>query len=284
MHTIWKGNVTFGLINIGIKLHSAIEDKDIKLKSLHKDCLTPIKYQKVSPDCSDKTLTDADIVKAYEYAKDKYVVINDSEIQGLKKEYEVKTVEVVDFINLDEIDPTYYNNTYYLAPEEGQSRAYSLLRKALSESNKVGIAKISMRSSQQLAVIRTFKDALILETIHYPDEVRPVEGLSLHNETVDEKELAVAKMLIDQLTTTFEPAKYKNEYRSALMDLIESKVEGEQIDIPETIEPKKENVMSLMDILQASLERTKPEALTDKTTKPKPKPKKKRATTKKAIL
>lgn len=258
MHTIWTGNLSFGLINIGVKLHSVIEDKDIKLKNLHKDCLTPIRTKKISPGCDDSDITDDEIVKAYEYAKDKYVVINEEEIQSLKKKYEVKTVDIVDFIKLDEIDPTYFNNSYYLSPAEGQQRAYALLQRALSETNKCGIAKITMRSSQQLAVIRTLKNVLVLETIHYPDEVRAVDNVPrLSNAAVDDRELAAAKVLIDQLTVSFNPAQYKDEYRTALMDLIQHKVDAKQTDEKPDVLPNADNVVSLMDVLQASIERTK---------------------------
>lgn len=282
MHTIWKGNVSFGLINIGVKLHSVIEDKDVKLKSLHKDCLTPIRYKKVSPDCEDDDITEDEIVKAYEYAKDKYVVINESEIQSLKKKYEVKTVDIVDFIKLDEIDPIYFNNSYYLSPEEGQQRAYSLLCKALSDTNKVGIAKITMRSNQQLAVIRTLKNALVLETIHYPDEVRAVDNVPhLSTAAIDDRELAAAKVLIEQLTVPFNPAQYTNEYRTALMDLIQSKIDDKQIADKPDVRPNKDNVVSLMDILQASIEQTKKPDVAAALDKTPNKPKKRKSTPRK---
>lgn len=255
MHTIWKGNISFGLINIGVKLHAAIEDKDIKFNNLHRDTLTPIKQVKVSSEATDKSLKQQDIVKGYEYAANKYVVIGNDEIEELKSHFEAKTVEVIDFIKLEEIDPIYFNKSYYLSPEDGQVRAYSLLRKVLNDTNKIGVAKITIRSNQQLAVIRPYKNAIVLETLHFPDEVRPVENVpNLSEEEVNEKEFAVAKLLIEQLTTPFEPKKYVNEYRSALMTLINAKIEDQNMD---TTENKKSESVSLMDILQASLKNTK---------------------------
>lgn len=281
MHTIWKGNISFGLINIGVRLHSAIEDKDIKFKNLHKDTLTPVKNQKVS---SDSVLTDDDIVKGFEYANDKYVVINSSEIKELKEKYEIESLEIVDFIMLPEIDPIYYNNSYYLSPMEGQNKAYALLRKALSESNKVGLAKISIRSNQQLAVIRTYMNSIVLETLHFPEDVRPVEMVpNLSEEIVDERELKVAMLLIDQLTTPFEPLKYTNEYRSALKKLIDQKINEMKDDVEAVTSLQKNSVLSLMDALEASIERTKPSAMHTEPSPNKSK-KKKEGTKKKASM
>lgn len=173
MHTIWKGSISFGLVNIPIKLHAATEDKDIKLRSLHKKCHTPIKYEKRCPVCETE-LSMNEIVKGYEIAKGKYVILEDEELEDLKKATEEKAVEIIDFIKMEEIDPIYYNRSYYMSPNEGGMKAYGLLRKALIESKKSGLAKIVMRSKEQLAVIRVYENTLVMETIHFPDEVRNV--------------------------------------------------------------------------------------------------------------
>lgn len=173
MHTIWKGSISFGLVNIPIKLHAATEDKDIKLRSLHKKCHTPIKYEKRCPVC-EMELSMNEIVKGYEIAKGKYVILEDEELEDLKKATEEKAVEIIDFIKMEEIDPIYYNRSYYMSPNEGGMKAYGLLRKALIESKKSGLAKIVMRSKEQLAVIRVYENTLLMETIHFPDEVRNV--------------------------------------------------------------------------------------------------------------
>ncbi|MBY0121309.1 Ku protein [Bacillus sp. S/N-304-OC-R1] len=258
MHTMWKGSISFGLVNIPIKLHAATEDKDIKLRNLHKECHSPIKYEKKCTVC-DVEVKNEDIVKAYEYTKGKFIVLEEDDLEKLKKENEDKAVEIMDFVKMEQIDPIYYDRTYYMSPGDGGSKAYSLLRKALTESEKVGLAKIIIRSKEQLAVIRVFENTLVMETIHYPDEVRkaadvpnvPVE------DKVTEKEIDTAILLIDQLTSEFAPEKYTDEYRTALLDLIESKRTGKEIVTPVEKEPAT-NVTDLMAALQASIDKTKP--------------------------
>lgn len=275
MHTMWKGSISFGLVNIPIKMHAATEDKDVKLRQLHKECKSPIKYEKVCPVC-DKEIKNEEIVKAYEYAKNKFVVLDEEDLEALRKEQEDRAVEIVDFVKLEEIDPIYFEKSYYLSPNEGGGKAYSLLRSALKDTGKIGIAKMMIRSKEQLAVIRVYENVLVVETIHFPDEVRNVQDVpNVPEETkIGEKELETAKMLIDQLTTEFEPEKYNDEYRTALLNLIEEKKNNEETSTPTLTEkPMPDNVTNLMDALQASLDRAKQD-------KPKPsQPKKKTKTT-----
>ncbi|GAB2551656.1 non-homologous end joining protein Ku [Gracilibacillus alcaliphilus] len=281
MHTMWKGTISFGLVNIPVKMHAATENKDIKLRQLHKKCKTPIKYEKTCPNCEEEVKNE-DIVKAYEYASNKFVVLDDEELEALKKEQEDKAVEIIDFVQLEEIDPIYFEKSYYLSPNEGGTKAYALLREALTDTGKIGIAKMMIRSKEQLAIIRVYKDAIVVETIHYPDEVRAVGDVPNvpSQESVNAKELDTAKLLIDQLTTEFEPEKYKDDYRTALMEFIEAKKNNEEIEIGGEPKSKPDNVVNLMDALQESLNRAKSEK--PKTTKPKKKTttKKKATTTK----
>ncbi|WP_017470589.1 Ku protein [Amphibacillus jilinensis] len=279
MHTMWKGTISFGLVNIPIKMHAATENKDIQLRQLHKKCKTPIKYKKRCPNCEEEVSND-DIVKAYEYATNKFIILDEEELQALKKEQEDKSVEIIDFVKLQDIDPIYFEKSYYLSPNEGGSKAYVLLREALTEANKIGIAKMMIRSKEQLAVIRVYKGALVVETIHYPDEVRSVSDLPNIPEQgeLEKKELATAKLLIDQLTTEFEPEKYKDNYRTALMELIESKKNNEEIEIGGEVKKAPDNVLNLMDALQKSLDRAKEEKPRAKQTRKKATTKKKRAT------
>lgn len=274
MHTMWKGTISFGLVNIPVKMHAATENKDIKLRQLHKECQSPVKYEKVCPVCETEVKNE-DIVKAYEYAKNKFVILDNEEIEELRKEQEDKAVEIVDFVKLDDIDPIYFERSYYLSPNEGGSKAYSLLRSALNDTGKIGIAKMIIRSKEQLAVIRVYQNTLVVETIHYPDEVRSVEDVPNVPDEVKivKKELDTAKMLIDQLTTEFEPEKYKDDYRTALLELIEEKKNKEQTTTAKK-EPVPDNVTNLMDALQASLDRAKKD-------KPKPRQPKRKTTTKK---
>ncbi|PUB09562.1 Ku protein [Paenisporosarcina sp. OV554] len=259
MHTVWKGSISFGLVNIPVKLHTATENKDIKLRQLHKECNTPINYQKVCSGCK-KEVQSEDIVKAYEYSKNKFVVLDDEELEKLKKENEDKAVEIIDFVKLEEIDPIYFERSYFMAPDSGGGKAYSLLRKALMESGKIGVAKIMIRSKEQLAVVRVFEELLVMETIHFPDEVRSAKDVpNIPSEpAVVQKELETALMLVDQLTTTFEPEKYTDDYRTALMELIEEKKTGKQtVTATEKQSTAPSNVTDLMSALQASLDKTK---------------------------
>lgn len=274
MHTMWKGTISFGLVNIPVKMHAATENKDVKLRQLHKECKTPIKYEKVCPNC-DKEVTKDEIVKAYEYAKDKFVLLDEEDLEALRKEQADKAVEIMDFVKLEEIDPIYFERSYYLSPNEGGSKAYGLLRTALKDTGKIGVAKMMIRSKEQLAVIRVYENTLVVETIHYPDEVRQVKdvpNVPAETETV-KKELDTAKLLIDQLTTEFDPEKYTDEYRTALLELIEEKKTSEQVVTGEK-KQKPDNVTNLMDALQASLDKAKKE-------KPKPKKRTKTAAAKK---
>ncbi|ALX49838.1 Ku protein [Lentibacillus amyloliquefaciens] len=267
MHTMWKGTISFGLVNIPVKMHAATENKDIKLRNLHKECRTPVKYQKVCPNC-DKEVENDEIVKAYEYAKNKFVVLDDDELENLKKEQTDKAVEIMDFVNLDEIDPIYFEKSYYLSPNDGGAKSYGLLRSALQDTGKIGIAKMMIRSKEQLAVIRIYENTLVVETIHYPDEVRDVKDVPNvpAENNAEEKELETAKMLIDQLSADFEPEKYEDEYRTALMELIEAKKEGEEVTTAQET-PQPDNVTNLMDALEESLNR----AQKDKSSKTKQK-------------
>ncbi|TSB45656.1 Ku protein [Alkalicoccobacillus porphyridii] len=259
MHTVWKGSISFGLVSIPVKLHTATENKDIKLRQLHKKCHTPISYQKHCPNCEEEVKAE-DIVKAYEYSKDKFVVLDKEELDQLKKENEDKAVEILDFVKLEEIDPIYFERSYFLAPGEGGNKAYSLLHQALEQSGKIGVAKIIIRSKEQLAIVRVYQKCLLMETIHFPDEVRSVEDVpSIPAEhQVDSKQLKTALMLIDQLTTSFDPAAYHDEYREDLLSLIEKKKTGDTTVTASSKKPAATNVTDLTAALQESLERTKP--------------------------
>ncbi|SDM51087.1 Ku protein [Sediminibacillus halophilus] len=279
MHTMWKGTISFGLVNIPVKLHAATENKDVKLRQLHKECQSPIKYQKVCPVC-EREVESEEIVKAFEYAKNKFVVLTDEEMAELQEEHTDKAVEIVDFVQLEEIDPIYFEKSYYLSPNEGGGKAYTLLRQALADSGKIGVAKMVIRSKEQLAAIRVYENTLVVETIHYPDEVRDVKEVPNVPEDAkaDPKELDTAKMLIDQLTSEFDPEKYKDNYRTALLDLIEEKKNADETATAQD-KPVPDNVHNLMEALEASLDRAKNDkpdkpAEKKKTTSPK-KPKKK---------
>ena len=266
MHTMWKGSIQFGLVNIPIKMHAATEDKDVSFRSLHHKCYTPIKYEKVCPVCEEKVGKD-DLVKGYETTNGDFIVLKEEELKELKREVEDRAVEIIDFIHIDEIDPIYFNRSYYLGPNEGGKKAYALLREALLETKKVGLAKIMIRSKEQLAVLRVYNNTLLMETLHYPDEIRNAKDVPNvpEKEKVVKKELDTAKLLIDQLTTPFEPEKYVDEYREKLLALIEAKKEGKEV-VSAKKPAKKDNVTDLMEALQASIDKNKKKTTRKKTT------------------
>lgn len=271
MHTIWKGSISFGLVNIPIKLHAATENKDVKLRNLHKDCHAPIKYERTCSECG-KTVANEDIVKAYEYTEGKFVVLDEEELEKLRKEQEEKAVEIIDFVKLEEIDPIYFDRTYYVSPNEGGSKAYSLLRKSLQDTEKIGLAKITIRSKENLAAIRVYNNTIVMETLHYPDEVRDVKNVPNVPEEGNfvKKELDTAKTLIEHLTAEFDPTKYTDDYRLELLELIREKVEEDE----GVTRQEKTNVIDLMEALEKSIEKAKPKKpaakkTTKKTTAPK---------------
>ncbi|GGM26421.1 non-homologous end joining protein Ku [Paraliobacillus quinghaiensis] len=257
MHTMWKGTISFGLVNIPVKLHSATENKDVKLRNLHKECQSPVQYEKICPVC-EKEISNDDIVKGFEYTKNKFVILEDEDLKSIKDDKDDKSVEILDFVKLAEIDPIYFDRSYYLSPNDGGGKAYALLREALKDTEKIGLAKITIRSKEQLAVVRIYNNTIVMETIHYPDEVRDFQEVpNVPEDTnVVKKELETAKLLIDQLTTAFEPEKYTDEYRTDLLDLIEKKKDGDKISTAK--EPKrKDNVTDLQEALERSLNKTK---------------------------
>ncbi len=255
MHTVWKGSISFGLVNIPVKMFTATEDKDIRFKYIHKECHSPVKYKKVCLVCN-KEVQPEDIVRGFEYEPGKYVIMTDEDFESLQVKSE-KTVEILDFVRLEEVDPVYFDKSYFLAPQETGGKAYTLLREALGQKEKIAVAKITIRDRESLAVIRVYKNVLVLETIFYPDEVKDsaqVPGIP-ENAKTTQAELDMATQLIDNLTTDFDPSKYVDTYRENLVELINSKVEGKQVVARKEVE--KENVVSLMEALKQSIQMSK---------------------------
>ena len=258
MHAMFKGAISFGLVSIPIKMFAATEEKDIRFRQIHNKCHTPVKYQKVCPMCNEEVKPD-DIVKGFEYEPGKFVIVSGEDIESAKAEVQARTIEIVDFVSLTEIDPIYFDKSYYLAPQAevaASSKAYNLLREAMARSGRIAVARVTMRDKQTLCVLRIFGDALVLETIFYPDEIRPVAEVPAlpHDMKTDEKEMDIAEKLIGNLTAAFEPAKYTDTYREALRRIIDDRIAGRQVvsspDLPES------NVIDLMEALKASVERT----------------------------
>ncbi len=265
MHTVWKGSISFGLVNIPVKMFTATEDKDIRFKYIHRECNTPVKYKKICPVCN-KEVQPEEIVRGYEYEPGRYVILTEEDFESIEVKGE-KTVEILDFVRLEEIDPIYFDKTYFLGPQETGGKAYTLLREALSGKGRIAVAKITIREHESLAVIRVYGNVLVLETIFYPDEVRDskqVPGVPENIQTT-KAELDMAAQLIDNLTTVFEPAKYTDTYRERLVERINAKVEGKEFVVKK--EAEKENVVSLMEALQQSIQMSKANAAQKETGK-----------------
>jgi len=222
------------------------------MRLIHKACGGPIAYVRMCRACETEVPFE-DIAKGYEYDKGRFVLFEKEELESLSTEA-TKTIQILDFVDLHEIDPIYFQKTYYLSPDQAGANAYNLLLEAMQRSGRIGIANISIRSKSSLAAIRVIDNCLVMETIYYPDEIRPIAQVPGLPEArkVNDKELTMATMLIEQLTTPFEPGKYTDEYRGRLMDAIQAKIAGEDIHVAP--EQQRTNVVDLMAALQASLE------------------------------
>jgi DNA end-binding protein Ku len=251
--SIWRGAISFGLVNVPVKLYSAVSKKTVRFNQLHEKDHQRIQMKRWCP-VDEEEVPYEEIVKGYEISPDHYVVITPEELEALDPQ-KTRTIDIEDFVDLDQIDPLYYEHPYYLVPDTGASKAYNLLLTALSESKKVAIARVVIRSKEYLTAIRPADGVLTMETMLFADELVPTDQLDeLPDEDVSatDREIAMAKQLIDSLTTDFDPTKYRDEYRERVLDLIERKAGGEEIAIqaaPE--EPAK--VPDLMAALEASL-------------------------------
>src|ERR671911_36947 len=252
--SIWSGAISFGLINVPIKLYSAVSRKTVRFHQLNEKTGNRIAQKRVDSSTGDEVEYD-DIVKGYELTKDSYVVIKPDELDSLDPE-KTRTVEIEDFVDLDEIDPVYYDHPYCLVPDKGATKAYGLLLGAMKQANKVAIARVVLRSKEQLVAIRPSGDVLMMETMLFHDEVVPshdIEDLPDGKELkATDRELKMAQQLIDSLSSEFDPTSYRDEYRDKVLELIEMKASGKEIAVqPEAPEPAK--VPDLMAALEASL-------------------------------
>ncbi|GAB4322007.1 MAG: Ku protein [Dehalococcoidia bacterium] len=247
---IWKGTISFGMVSIPVRLFTATESKDISFRQLHADDFSPIRLVRWCP-VDDRALENDEIVKGYEYAKDRYVIITDEDFEKLPVASK-HTIELNAFVDAAEIDPSYYEKTYYLEPEEIAEKPYALLVRALADKNLVAVGKIAIRQKERLCALRVRDGLLILETLYYADEIRKPDAGPPSVE-VSDAELKMAHALIDMLREPFDPAKYRDEYREALLELIRARVEGEEVAAPEAPAAAKPAV-DLMAALKASVE------------------------------
>ncbi|MGE5391749.1 MAG: Ku protein [Deltaproteobacteria bacterium] len=252
MKTLWKGAVSFGLVNIPVAMYVATENKDIKFNYLHKECMSPINYQKFCPRCQ-REISNDELVRGYEYQKGSYVVVNEEDFARIPLN-NTKTIDILDFVELAQVDPIYFDKSYYLEPAPGGEKAYTLIVEAMQKTGKIAIARVIIRSKQTLAALRVKEGCLVMETIFYPDEIRSPASLNhgLDTSKLHENEIKMAVSLIQNLSVDFDPGRYQDEYRKALWEMIEAKVAGQEIVAPATPE-NRGNVLDLMEALKASV-------------------------------
>lgn len=247
---LWKGAVSFGMVSIPIKLYTATEEKDIAFNMLHKKDGVRIKMQRYCPE-DEEIVEMRDIVKGYEISPDNYVIMEPDDFDKVPVDT-THTIEITDFVPHDQIDPIYYQKTYYLEPDKVGAKPFALLREVLKDSELVALAKVTLRQKEQLCTLRLYHDTIALETMFYPDEIRSAEELDAPGDIkINDKELKMAKSLVEMLTGDFEPEKYQDNYRDALIELIEQKSQGQEITRPA---PAAGKVTDLMEALRASVE------------------------------
>ena len=258
MRAIWKGSISFGLVNIPIALYPATRREELKFRLLRSKDHSPVNYKRVA-EKDGKEVPWNEIVKGYEYEKGKFVVLNDKDFQRVDLEA-TQTVDIQDFVDLEEIDPMYFYKPYYLEPQKGGDKAYALLREALADGKKVGIAKVVIKTRQYLAGVKALKHALVLELMHFAEELLDSEKLKVPKQLeVGKREKEMAEALVKSMSSKWDPEKYHDDYRKALMEVIEEKVESGGKEIEEKPKEKKPStkVIDLVAVLQESLAQAK---------------------------
>lgn len=252
--TVWKGYLTFGLLSLPVKLYSAARSDTVSFNQLHKDDHSRVK-QVLYCQVEDKPIQRSEIVKGYEYEKDRYVVIDEEDIKKVAPKT-AKTMEVLEFVKSAEVDPIYFESSYYLAPDEAGEKPYALLFEALHKSGCVGVAKIAMHNREHIVILRPGAHGILLHTMYYKNEIRQVEEFRTDRSVVKDKELELAMTLIQSLEAPFEPGKYKDEYRENLLALIDAKVKGQDVVAASTPQ-QKAPVIDILEALKMSLAQAK---------------------------
>jgi DNA end-binding protein Ku len=255
MRSIWSGAISFGLVNIPVKLGSAVESgSELSFDMLSKKDLGPIRYARIDTK-TNKEVEWKDIVKGYEYTKGKYVVISDEDFQKASPE-KSKTIDIVQFVREEEIESIYFEKPYFITPDKGAGKPYALLMKALDETKSVGIAEFMLRNRMHICALKVYNGVLMLNQLRYQEEIREVPEVDLKNEKISPKEVQLAVKLVNQLTEKFKPSEFKDTYVEALKKVIEAKAAGKEIHVAE---PKKATatVKDLMEVLKESLNQPK---------------------------
>jgi DNA end-binding protein Ku len=257
MRAIWKGSISFGLVNIPIALYPATRKEELKFRLLRAKDLSPVNYKRVA-EADGKEVPWGEIVKGYEYEKEKFIVLKDEDFQRVDLEA-TQTIDIQDFVDVEEIDPMFFYKPYYLEPQKGGDKAYVLLRNTLAQSNKVGIAKVVIKTRQYLAGVKAEDGVLILELMHFAEDLAKSDKLNVPKKLeLGKRELDMAKALVDSMSSKWNPEKYRDDYRDALMEVIEEKVESGGKKIEEKPKQKKAStkVIDLVAVLQESLAKT----------------------------
>ena len=256
---IWSGSINFGLVTIPVRLFTAVREQNIHFRSLHDQDMVPLKMKLVCPAHHDKEIHREHIVKGYEIAKDQFVVIRQEEIEAAVPK-STKSIEIQDFVDLDEIDPLFFDRPYYIAPKPEGAKPYKLLLDAMEKKGKVGIAKVVMWNKEYLCALRPLDGILCLETMHFEDEVVSRDSVVPTDAKahVDEREMKIAQQLIDSLTSDFDPGKYHDEYREKILELVEKKAAGEEIVARPKEEAHPTKATNLIAALEASLAAARP--------------------------
>ena len=247
---IWTGTISFGLVNVPVRMYSAIDEHDLHFNFLHEKDGSRIGYEKICKK-EGKPVPDEEIVKAFEYEKGEYVRMTDEDFEAAEVDTGHKTIDIRDFVPYEEIDPIYFERTYYLGPQDGAERVYSLLTQAMERSGLAAVAKYVMRDKQNLGLLRIHGGVITLEKMYFADEIRPIDEVAPKDVKVEKTELEMAERLIDSFSGHFAPEKYEDTYRDALCEIIRAKKKGKKPPKVEHDEP--ERPPDLMDALRASL-------------------------------
>jgi DNA end-binding protein Ku len=250
---IWSGAITFGLVNVPVRMYSAVSEHTLHFHYIHEQDSSPIGYQKICKQ-EDKPVPDDEIVKAFEYEKGEYVFMEDEDFEAARVQG-YKTIDITDFVPYADIDPIYFAKTYYLGPQDGAEKVYSLLVRSLEDSELAGIAKFVMRDRQYLGCLRVREGVITLEQMYFADEVRPVDEIKANGASVGKEELTMAQQLIESFTRDFEPEKYKDTYRDELCAVIKAKRKGK--DVHRTPAPEEEEPTDLLSALRASIDQAR---------------------------
>jgi DNA end-binding protein Ku len=252
--SIWRGAISFGIVSIPVRLYTATEDKDIAFRQLHGPDHARVRYTRFCT-AEDIEIPFEEIVRGYEYEKDHYVILEDADFEQLPLPSK-HTIDLTAFVRAEEIDPVYYEKSYYLEPEETGVKPFALLMRALTEKQLTAVAKLAIRNKERLCALRPMDGMLMLETLHYPDELRVERGVPQPDIAITDQELQLASALIDLLTTDFQPEQYEDHYRQALLEVIQAKLDGREI-VEAEAPAATGNVVDLMAALRASVEATK---------------------------